>query len=97
MLQLTMEIVHMTNLKCFINTALETKIDLSNQNLKTIEEKAFAGDAFIEVVQLPDTINEIQTGSFENCTKLKSINWILPESNYRKQKREKKNVKFCRV
>lgn len=94
MLQLTMEIVHMTNLKCFINTALETKIDLSNQNLKTIEEKAFAGDAFIEVVQLPDTINEIQTGSFENCTKLKSIIiGLIPES----QKNPDETVIFTKI
>ena len=52
----------MTNLKCFINTALETKFDLSKENIKTIKEKAFAGDELIEVVQLPDTINEIQIG-----------------------------------
>jgi len=84
----------MTNLKYFINTALETKYDLSNQNLKTIEEKAFAGDELIEVVQLPDTINEIQTGSFENCTKLKSIIiGLIPES----QKNEEETVIFTKV
>jgi len=84
----------MTNLKCFINTALETKFDLSKENIKTIEEKAFAGDAFIEVVQLPDTINEIQTGSFENCTKLKSIViGLIPES----QKNEEETVIFTKV
>lgn len=86
MLHLTKEIGYMTNLKCFINTALETKFDLSKENIKTIEEKAFAGDAFIEVVQLPDTINEIQTGSFENCTKLKSIIiGLIPESQKNKE------------
>ena len=94
MLQLTMEIVHMTNLKCFINTALETKFDLSKENIKTIEEKAFAGDAFIEVVQLPDTINEIQTGSFENCTKLKSI---VIGSIHESQKNPDETVIFTKI